>query len=508
MSAKSFGRDRFALINFASEVNSWRDQLVPAGEDQIRAGLKWVDDLEATGGTAINDALAKALDFRGKDEGRTFTVVFFTDGQPTIGETNCDKILKNTLAKNTASTRIFSFGVGDDVNASFLDQLSEQTRAISTYVRPKEDIEAKTSALYTKISHPVLANLKLTTTNDVRFSEIYPVQLPDLFQGSQLVLMGRFNGYGPTVVRLTGQVGAETKTFDYEVKFPERTEDGHDFVEQLWARRKVGFLLDQIRANGEKRELVDEVTSLAKKYGITTPYTSYLIVPDGVVPVVQNPILRRGGMGGGGLAPMSSWAAPAFLQNGTAKPQSVESYARMVQANPGDLTKNRGLVQDEALKDAKGEDKLDAAGAASRKGAQEKKQNFDRAREYLGRKDLDSIQAGKLGVDLSVTNATLRSQSRLEQTASKIVNGRNCLEIGGVWIDEGFDAKTPTLTVKAQSDAYFQLLDKEPKLREVLKLGNYLVWIAPSGTALVIDTSEGKEKLDEKEIDKLFVVKK
>src|SRR5205807_4447689 len=131
--------------------------------------------LEATGGTAINDALASALDLRdAKEEGRTFTVIFFTDGQPTIGETNVETIMKNTMAKNSASTRIFTFGVGDDVNATFLDALAEKTRALATYVRPEEDIEAKVSGLYAKISHPVLANLKLATTGDISLSEVYP----------------------------------------------------------------------------------------------------------------------------------------------------------------------------------------------------------------------------------------------------------------------------------------------------------------------------------------------
>ena len=81
------------------------------------------------------------------------------------------------------------------------------------------------------------------------------------------------------------------------------------------------------------------------------------------------------------------------------------------------------------------------------------------------------------------------------------------MEIGGVWIDEGFTPKTPTLVVKAQSDAYFKLLERKPDLKDVLRLGNHLVWISPSGTALVIDLAGGKEKLSDKDIDSLFVKK-
>ena len=90
-------------------------------------------------------------------------------------------------------------------------------------------------------------------------------ELPDLFHGGQLVVMGRYTGKGPSAIKLTGKVGMETKEFVYELTFPEKTNDEREFVEHLWARRKVGYLLDQIRANGEKKELKDEVVALAKK---------------------------------------------------------------------------------------------------------------------------------------------------------------------------------------------------------------------------------------------------
>jgi Ca-activated chloride channel family protein len=504
-------KDRFGLLNFATVVNRYEDKLLEANAEQVARAKKWVDDLEATGGTAINDALGSALELRTKDEGRSFTIVFFTDGQPTIGETDPEKILKAAAARNTADTRIFTFGVGDDVNATMLDRLSEQTRALSTYVRPAEDIEAKVSGLYGKISNPVLTNLKLTATNDIRFSEMYPGPLPDLFHGSQLVVFGRYSGKGPAAIKLTGQVGKETKEFVYELTFPEKTGDEREFVEHLWARRKVGYLLDQIRANGEKKELVDEVVVLAKKYGITTPYTSYLIVPDGPMPVAALHRARfpapGGGMmgmaGGGGLPP---GLVPA--PGGSTAPVPVLEFARKQQTKPGELATNREKYADRELEKAAAEGKGDEKGPYTMlKDAKAKKETYDRAREELRRGAKDGVQAGKLGVDLSVQMQNLRNQVRLDQTALRNVQGRNCLELGGVWIDEGFDPKMPTLVVKAQSDAYFRLLERHPKVKDVFRLGNHVVWVAPNGTALVIDTSDGKEKLSDEEIDKLFVAK-
>jgi Ca-activated chloride channel family protein len=510
-------KDRFGLINFATTVNRYEDRLLEASGEQVAKAKKWVKNLDATGGTAINDALASALELRSSEEGRTFTVVFFTDGQPTIGETDVGKIVKNTTARNTANTRIFTFGVGDDVNATMLDQLAEKTRALSTYVRPSEDIENKVSGLYGKISHPVLTNLKLSTTADVKLSEVYPPELPDLFHGSQLVVLGRYSGKGPSAIKLSGMVGKESKEFVYELTFPEKTGEARDFVEHLWARRKVGFLLDAIRANGEKKELVDEVVALAKKYGITTPYTSYLVVPDGPMPVVRDPRMRGqpgrpvvgfgGGAGiNGGMMGMRGGMVPPGLTPAkpTAAPVPVLEFAKKNQAKPGDLATNRGHQADKDLS------KRDGEGAEGKvlKDARAKKEAYDRARDLLGRRAIDGVQAGKLGVDLSCQMQNLRNQTCLEQTALRNVYGRNCMELGGVWIDEGFEARMKTLVVKAQSDAYFKLLEKQPKLKEVFKLGNHLVWVAPSGVALVIDASNGKDKLNDDEIRELFVARK
>jgi Ca-activated chloride channel homolog len=490
-------KDRFAVFSFATTVNPYEEKLLDASSEQVVRARKWVDELEATGGTAINAALEAALLLRSKDGDRPFTIVFFTDGQPTFGETDPDKIFKNIVAKNSANTRIFTFGVGDDVNTALLDRLAESTRALSTYVRPEEDIAQKVAGLYSKMANPVLTNLKVQTTADVRFSEVYPPELPDLFHGSQLVVMGRFSGKGPSAIKLTGKIGKETKEFVYEMTFPDKTDDAKEFVEQLWARRKVGCLLDQIRVSGEKAELKDEVVALAKKYGITTPYTSYLIVPDGPLPTAPRPV-------GGPVAkvPFGLAPAPGAAGGGLADPGKVLDFARKNedQAKARGYLAEKELKRDEAAADDKGKKTYRAAG--------EKKDAYDRARSLLARRDKDGVNSGKLGVDLSIQTNQLRNQTQMERAALRNVYGRNCMEIGGVWIDEGFTAKTAAVVVKANSDAYFALLAQKPQLKKVFSLGNHLVWVTPSGTALVIDTTNGKDKMTDAEIVKLFETKK
>jgi Ca-activated chloride channel family protein len=189
-------KDRFGLITFSDTANQYGPGLWEGTADNVGRAKHWVHGIEAVGGTNINDALLTALDLRQTDAGRTFTVIFFTDGLPTIGVTDPAQIVKNVLAKNTASTRIFTFGVGHEVNATLLDQIALQTRAASAYVRPTEDIEAKVGSLHAKINHPVLVNLKLSVGKEVVLEDMQPPKLPDLFHGGQVMVLGKYTGHG------------------------------------------------------------------------------------------------------------------------------------------------------------------------------------------------------------------------------------------------------------------------------------------------------------------------
>ena len=507
-------KDRYTMINFATVINKFSDKLIDANGDNLSKGRKWVEALETTGGTAINDAMSTALDLRpSEDNGRTFTIVFFTDGLPTIGETNPEKILANVAKKNNANTRIFTFGFGDDVNTVLLDRMADQSRAISTYVRESESIDTKVASLYAKISNPVLANLKLTVGEGITLSEIYPPQLPDLFHGSQLVVFGRYTGKGATAVKLTGNVGKDAKEFVYETTFAEKTNSDKAFVEDLWARRKVGYLLEQIRTNGEKKELVEEVTALAKKYSIATPYTSWLVVPDtipvagpvgGPRPAVPNVGFHLGAVRDGKEAPAA--LAPA----GPGKAQvPLGEFLKKADVKAGKAGEGRGDFMDKAL------DKVPVVTASGgfatddqTRRLQEAKQKIEQYRQAnrdLAAGHVDRVQNGRAAVEYALDANCLRNQTQLTRNAQqRIGKDRNAVDVGGVWIDDGYDVSMKTVTVKAMSNAYFKLLEKHPEMRDVFRLGNHLVWVSPSRTALVIDTNSGEEEITEEAIADLF----
>jgi Ca-activated chloride channel family protein len=263
--------DRFNVIAFSTSVKQYARSLRPASERDDAA--RFVRDLQAAGGTDLNRALLEALDQA--DVERPQFIILLTDGLPTEGETNPDRILKNVADVAPKSTRLFTFGVGNDVNTFLLDSLAQEHGGTSAYVRPGERIDEVVSGFYAKVSTPVLADLQLDF-GQVTVEDVYPYPLPDLFAGSQLIAVGRYRDGGPATVTLRGKVNDQQQVFRYEdVTLVDR--GGPDFIPRLWATRKIGYLLNQIRRQGENRELVDEIVELATRYGIVTPYTSFLI---------------------------------------------------------------------------------------------------------------------------------------------------------------------------------------------------------------------------------------
>src|SRR5438309_2618959 len=278
--------DRFEIVRFSTEAEPLFRELVPADSDHRKRANGFIDDFKPIGGTAIADALQSALKIRPDKSDRPFVVIFLTDGLPTVGARTPDEIVANI--KKASGVRIFSFGIGSDVNTELLDQIAEDTRAFSQYVLANEDLELKVSNFYTRIKEPALTNLKLDLGSSVRTAKMYPADLPDLFKGDQLVVAGRYSGSGDVEAKLSGNVGGREQTFTYKLHFDDRKATdsfgkvgiGYDYVPRLWATRRVGFLLDEIRIHGETAELRDEATDLARRFGIVTPYTAYLIVED------------------------------------------------------------------------------------------------------------------------------------------------------------------------------------------------------------------------------------
>jgi len=267
-------KDRFSVIDFDDGVTLFDQELVPADSGHREKAIQFISNIEAAGGTNIDEALLRALRLITAGE-RPNYVLFLTDGQPTVGVTEVQGILGDIVKSNIGRARLFVFGVGNDVNTELLDKLSGANRGTSVYVGENEDLELALSGFYEKISSPLLSDLSLTFKG-IDVYDVYPRTLPDLFKGSQLVVIGRYRGGGPATVTLSGRVAGQPKKFVLEGAAL-ASDEGTSFLPRLWATRRIGYLLEEIRLRSRNPELADEIKRLGLKYGIVTPFTSFLV---------------------------------------------------------------------------------------------------------------------------------------------------------------------------------------------------------------------------------------
>src|SRR6185295_4763618 len=270
-------------------------------------GEAFVKALKPVGGTNINQSLLASLrQFSETHRERPKMLVFMTDGLPTVDETNVTKIIDNVRQATKPGVRLFTFGVGYDVNTALLDKLAAENGGVADYVEPKEDLEVKVSNFFSKVNYPVLTDLQLDM-GGAQTDLIYPRSIPDAFRGSQVTLIGRYSDESDLKairLRLSGKASGTTRTYTYtNLSFPLHS-DANDYLPRLWATRRVGWLMEQVRSNGEQKELRDEIVDLGTRYGIVTPYTSYLALEPGAQPqdVTASPVQRRlGGFSNGRL---------------------------------------------------------------------------------------------------------------------------------------------------------------------------------------------------------------
>ncbi|NLI75398.1 MAG: VWA domain-containing protein [Candidatus Riflebacteria bacterium] len=435
--------NRFFLESFATEVDSYKTELVEM-DDQVRVGaLEYVKRLEPVGGTNISEALLRAVEALKKKGGdRPAFVIFITDGKPTAGLTEPEEILREVKKANDGKIRIFSFGVGDQLNATLLDQLAEQNGGTSDYVGESEDIEAKVSTLFSKLTHPVMTDPSLEIRN-VDVSQIYPQRVPDIFKGTNLMITGRYRKPGDALISLSGTIDGQPVKLDYEATFPEReTENG--FVARIWATRKIGFLLEQIRKSGADQELKDEIVMLAKRYGILTPFTSFLVLED--KEISRGPNLRRA------MMPEESLGAP---------PSPAFEEARSRFSADGLSSKSEGADAVDASREMQAMKAADAPAAAP------------------------SMAPGAAGGGYSGRLRAVRGATPaggLKAPPTKMVGERTFYQLDGKWVDSQVKGEKADLVVKAYSDAYFALLAKHPTLGKFLAVGDRVVLVIDGKT--------------------------
>jgi len=414
-------RDRFNVVLFSTGWRLFSDRLEPA--DAAPEAQDWISGLFPEGGTNIDGALTTALDLVDTASERPTTILFLTDGLPTEGETDPNAIVANVTETAPGSVRLFTFGVGDDVDTFLLDAISGALRGTSSYVRPSERIDEEVASLYNKISAPVLTDIELTI-DGTRIETLYPAApLPDLFAGTQMTIVGRYrDGAEAATITLSGVVNGERQAFIYDdLSFRDRA-GGEAFIPRLWATRRIGDLLNSIRLHGENPEVVDSIISLSLRYGIITPYTSFLID--------ENDILSQSGRAAAAQQLSNQAAGLATTRSGAAAIGAADAFSGLSSAEAAPAP----MIMPAATQTAPG----------------------------IG--------------GISAPTGTVAPADPVSPLQT--VGAKTFLLQDGVWTDTTYqpdDTAQPRVIVAFFSDAYFDLLSERPELADFFALGQRVI---------------------------------
>ncbi len=402
-------RDRFRIVDFASDVRTFRDGFVAATPENIEDAEEYLRDLKAQGSTNISGALAEALSVPAT-EGRMPLVLFITDGEPTVGLRD-PVAIADEAAKLRGRRRIFSFGVGADVNTPLVERLALEGRGTAHFVRPEESVERAVALVASRLTSPVATDLRIRAEG-VRLSRMHPNGPVDLFAGQDLVVLARYDGSGRARIRFDGQTADGPVSWTETVNIADRERD-NEFIPRLWATQRVGWLSAERRRNGPSPELDDEMRELGERYGIPTELTSYFVKEPGMV---ADGALQR-------MAPVVGRAAGADLPATVAPTAAAAPEAR----------RERDFA------------------------------NARRAQEQMQVKSLGMV--GDVSAQLAEQAAAMGVQARR-------ADGRAFTLQDSVWVDAGVRADAKVIRIKAYSGAYFKLLELAPSLREALAIGD------------------------------------
>jgi Ca-activated chloride channel family protein len=270
--------DRFKLIDFSTDVRTFRDDFVRATRENVSEASRYLESLDASGSTNISGALSAALE-GDTPSGRLGLVLFVTDGEPTVGERNPEAIAAR-VNRLRGDRRIFSFGVGADLNAALVERLALEGRGTAQFVRPEESVERAVSIVASRLTNPVVTNLRVSA-DGVRLVKRHPSAPGDIFAGQDFVLLTRYDGSGSVRLRFDGASASGPVSWTSRVEFPGSSRE-NAYIARLWATQRLGYLSAEKRKNGASREIDDEIRELGEKYSIPTEFTSYLVVEPGM----------------------------------------------------------------------------------------------------------------------------------------------------------------------------------------------------------------------------------
>lgn len=283
-------KEKFNVVSYNQKISTFSKNPVGNTLNQRYSANLYIGNLKAGGGSNIHDALKTALKQPASD-GLLPIVLFFTDGVHTAESKKSEADIRKLVAQgNKANRRIYTFGVGVDLNTPLLQSIADTTGGRATFVLPKEDIASKVGGVVKRLRYPVLTSPRLIVAKP-QAAGMYPKRLPDVFAGETIIVLGRYRGMEKIPFTLRGKFLGKPREFKF-VFDPKTATTADQFVPRLWAGRRIAELVDNIRASGASlkpkyavrsqklhpnlREWTREILKLTAEHGVLTEYTAFL----------------------------------------------------------------------------------------------------------------------------------------------------------------------------------------------------------------------------------------
>lgn len=471
--------DRFSIVEFNTDAEPFTSKLLKATQENRSKAGNFITDLSARGGTNIGDALAIGTNILNTDTASTRPayLILLTDGEPTVGKTKTKELLEVVSSKR--DIRLFDFGVGYDVNTKLMTKLAEHNHGTSQFLEPDENLETALSGFYSKIKNPILSDVQIAYQG-VEVKDIYPRKVNDMFAGNQVMLLGRYkDGNKIAKVSLTGKINGVEKAYSFPLSFASN-ESGNSYLPRLWAMRRIGYLTDVAQENGDTKEVVDEIVSLSKRYGIISAYTSFLSTDPNENHRLPRP--RRGGvvppppvalqaasirMGGGAGSIMRSARQLSVVD---AAPRMVLNRAqRLAVGAPLARPRAKGFSSSDSIRGS-------VIAEASKEVA------YKKQRESF-RKMLET-KSGKRAIAFQKALKNLRKDNVIASNSAaasrvKVIDDKTFYLVNGFWVDSSFEkVKDPSLkNIEFGSKKYFDLVFKDSQIGKYVGAGQQVIFV-------------------------------
>jgi len=262
--------DTFQIVCFAGKATIMAEKPIPATADNIAHAKRFVNRLEGNGGTEMLQGIRAALEFA-HDPDRYRIVSFMTDGF--IGN---EQHIFAAVRQSIGPSRIFAFGIGSSVNRHLIEGLGRIGRGTTAFVGLDESSEKAVDALYQRIEHPALTDIKLEWSG-AEVTDVHADPIPDLFFGRPVVITGRYKGAGVATLKVTGKIAGQNHLATMKLDLDDPG-SRHAALPAVWARAKIASLSDRMTFSPDGGDYAGQIRTVALEYGLMSNYTAFVAV--------------------------------------------------------------------------------------------------------------------------------------------------------------------------------------------------------------------------------------